>query len=160
MGQQYHALPTSFSSFVCFDLTSKTEGIINQLSSWYLTKSTFSGSPLSLLPSAHSSKEALSFPPTSHFTCVRTSLPQASDLPSNLQCPDRPPSLHPASPTIPSPPPSTSPSMEKHVPEPPILKQELSVLFSFFFFGHTPWLVGSWFPDQGLNPGKVLNPNH
>ena len=44
MGQQYHALPISLSSFICLDLTSKTEGIINQVPSWYLTKSTFSRS--------------------------------------------------------------------------------------------------------------------
>ena len=71
----------------------------------------------------------------------------------------RPPSLHPASPTIPSLPSPTSPSIPNHIPEPPILKQELCLFYSFFF-GHTPWLVGSWFPDQGLNPEKVLNPNH
>lgn len=157
MGQQYHALPTSLSSFLFFYLTSKTEGISNQVPSWYLTKSTFSGSPLSLLPSAHSSNKALSFPPTSHFSCVRTSPPPASDLPSNFQCPDLPPCiLH--HPPFPHPHPQ-----HRH----PYKSMSLSLpsgnknsLFYSPYFGHTPWLVGSWSPDQGLDPGKMLNPNH
>lgn len=33
-----------------------------------------------------------------------------------------------------------------------------TLCFILLFFGHTPWLVGSWSPDQGLDPGKMLNP--
>ena len=35
--------------------------------------------------------------------------------------------------------------------------------FYLFIYGQTTWLVGSYFPDQGLNPGpavKVPSPNH
>ena len=43
--------------------------------------------------------------------------------------------------------------------------QEL-FFFPFFFFGLATWLVGSQFPNQGLNPGheaaavEARNPNH
>lgn len=33
-----------------------------------------------------------------------------------------------------------------------LLKNEFHLLSTFFFFGHTAWLVGSVLPGQGLNP--------
>ena len=45
----------------------------------------------------------------------------------------------------------------------PIILLALNFFFSSIFFGHTTQLVGSQFPDQGLNPGKAVkaqNPNH
>lgn len=43
-----------------------------------------------------------------------------------------------------------------HLDKLPLMVDEAPILFFYFFFGHTTWLVGPQSSDQGLNPGPSV----